>query len=124
MTQNIKALIVGVVAAILLQQGIAHALDKPISPLLEDNVSVTTTAQEVRTLSSVAAGSSFDSVWISNSSTTCIRVGGSTVTNARGAIIGSGCYDGPNINIDAKSAFLISESGTVNNVRLLFGVRQ
>ena len=63
-----------------------------------------------------------DSMYIANTSATCVRVGGSAVTSTTGASIGSGCRDGAGITMDVKKAYCLSTSGTVT-VDVIYGVQ-
>jgi hypothetical protein len=51
-------------------------------------------------------------MYVANSSATCVRVGGKTVTTTTGASIGSGCRDGSGITLAFNAATCISTSGS------------
>ena len=68
-----------------------------------------------------ADGSNAASMMIYNSSTTCVRVGGSAVTSVTGVPIGSGCDGGVAMSVDAREAFCISSAVGTVTVQALFG---
>lgn len=106
------------IVLVLLAAPLLLALDAPLSELKDAEVACsasTPTAIE-------AAGTRAESIFISNSSATCVRIGGSAVAATTGASIGVGCQDGPSITVDVKKAWCLSTSGTVT-VDTLYGNR-
>jgi hypothetical protein len=94
------------------------ALDAPLSELRDAEVACSaSTPTPIE-----AAGVQAESLFISNASATCVRIGGSAVTSTRGASIGDGCQDGRSISLDVKKAWCLSTSGTVT-VDTIYGVR-
>lgn len=94
------------------------ALDAPLSELRDAEVACSaSTPTPIE-----AAGTRAESIYISNASATCVRIGGSSVTASTGASIGDGCTDGVGISVDAKKAWCLSTSGTVT-VDTIYGVR-
>lgn len=91
------------------------ALSQPIRDL--KNTAVTCGASA--TLISPTGGAS--SMLLQNSSTTCVRVGGSGVTTSTGVSIGSGCPAGQVIGVDATRGWCAAESSTVA-IQILYGV--
>lgn len=73
--------------------------------LQNTTVSCATTVTEINPSSNTA------SMYVANSSATCVRVGGKTVTTGTGASIGSGCRDGSGITLAFNAATCISTSG-------------
>jgi hypothetical protein len=107
------ALVVCLLAAPLLM-----ALDAPLSELKDAEVACSaSTPTPIE-----ATGTRAESMFISNGSATCVRIGGSGVTATTGASIGDGCQDGSNISVDVKKAWCLSTSGTVT-VDTLYGNR-
>ncbi len=106
----------------------ARALANPIGGLLDVNVSVgAVTAMDTNSCAagdpciSTGAGTGASSIVVQNESTTCIRVGGPNVSASRGFSVGSGCAMGSAATIDGRRFWMISTSGTVNNVTLTWG---
>ena len=94
------------------------ALDAPLSELRDAEVACSaSTPTPIE-----AVGTRADALFISNSSATCVRIGGSSVSATTGASIGVGCQDGSNISLDVKKAWCLSTSGTIT-VDTLYGVR-
>lgn len=103
---------------LILAAPLVLALDAPLSELKDAEVACSaSTPTPIE-----AAGTRAESIWISNGSATCVRIGGSGVTSTRGASIGDGCQDGTSISLDVKKAWCLSTSGTVT-VDTLYGVR-
>lgn len=69
-----------------------------------------------------ASGTPASSIFVYNTSTTCIRVGGVGVTASTGAQIGENCDLGMGISVDARSAYCISEGVGTVTVQVLYGV--
>lgn len=118
-----KALIVSAIIFILgigIPAGLA--LNNPIAMLNDTEITVPAAATELRSVSSSI--NSFDTVYIANSLTTCIRVGGPTLTTTSGFEVGSGCRDGVGVSIDATQIFVMDDGGsTVAGVDVLWGKR-
>lgn len=106
------------IVLVLLAAPLLLALDAPLSELRDAEVACSaSTPTPIE-----AAGTRAESMFISNGSTTCVRIGGSGVTATTGASIGDGCQDGSNISVDVKKAWCLSTSGTVT-VDTLYGNR-
>ncbi len=56
---------------------------------------------------------SADSFVVGNDSTTCVRIGGSTVTSSTGESIGTDCRSGKELSIDAKGGYCKSAGAAV-----------
>lgn len=100
---------------ILLFAVAAMGLSTPLAMLDDAVVTCGATATQIGG-TAVRAGS----MYISNKSATCVRVGGSGVTTSTGAKIGAGCHDGPGISVDAKLAWCVAEAATVD-VDVIYG---
>ena len=104
--------------ALCLIAPVLMALDAPLSELRDAEVACSASTPTMIE----AAGTRAESLFISNSSATCVRIGGSAVSATTGASIGDGCQDGKNISLDVKKAWCLSTSGTIT-VDTLYGVR-
>lgn len=115
---SIFLVVVGlVVGAIVTPQ--AMALATSLAELKNcDNVTVGA-SQAVSTATCVSGTGS--SLIIQNESASCIRVGGSGVTASTGIQVGDGCAAGQVVSIDARRAWMISESGDVTGVDVAWG---
>lgn len=106
------------IVLVLLAAPLLLALDAPLSELRDAEVACSaSTPTPIE-----AAGTRAESIFISNGSATCVRIGGSAVSATTGASIGDGCQDGKNISVDVKKAWCLSTSGTVT-VDTIYGVR-
>jgi hypothetical protein len=106
------------IVLVLLAAPLLLALDAPLSELKDAEVACSaSTPTPIE-----AAGTRAESMFISNGSATCVRIGGSGVTATTGASIGDGCQDGSNISVDVKKAWCLSTSGTIT-VDTLYGNR-
>lgn len=106
------------IVLVLLAAPLLLALDAPLSELKDAEVACSaSTPTPIE-----AAGTRAESIFISNGSATCVRIGGSAVAATTGASIGDGCQDGKNISLDVKKAWCLSTSGTVT-VDTIYGVR-
>lgn len=106
------------IVLVLLAAPLLLALDAPLSELRDAEVACSaSTPTPIE-----AAGTRAESMFISNGSATCVRIGGSGVTATTGASIGDGCQDGSNISVDVKKAWCLSTSGTIT-VDTLYGNR-
>lgn len=102
------------VAFLALVAPAAHALSTALGELQNTTVSCGATA----TL--VAPG--MDAVTLVNTSTTCINIGGPTVSPTTGAGLGSGCGLGMAYAADVRRLWCSAASGTLP-VTVLYGVK-
>ncbi len=102
----------------------AIALANPVSNV--DDVEITVPAAKAK-LTSITPTSgtwqSYSSVYIANGLTTCIRVGGPSLTATSGFEVGSGCRDGVGISLDATGDIWVMDDGggTVAGVDVIRG---
>jgi len=99
----------------------ARALSMPLAQVKNcDNITINATTP---VSSETCMGGWGSSVTVQNESTTCIRVGGSGVTATTGLSVGSGCAAGTVVTFDAKRAWMISTSGDVTGVDVVWGLQ-
>ena len=108
------ALVVGAVVSPAVQ-----ALSTPLSDLQNcDNITVGAGAV---VSSATCMGGTGSSIVVQNESTSCIGVGGSAVAATTGLDVGSGCDAGPVVTFDARRVYMISVSGDVTGVDVVWG---
>lgn len=113
-TLAILALALAVVAT-----PVAQALSTPLGALQNcDNVTV---GDGAVVSSQTCMGTTGSSIVIQNESASCIRVGGSAVAATTGIQVGDGCAAGQVLSVDAKVVYMISESGDVTGVDVVWG---
>jgi len=106
-----------VVGAIVSPQ--VQALSTPLADL-QNCANITVGASTVVD-SATCMGGTGSSIVVQNESTSCIRVGGSGVTATTGLDVGSGCDAGPVVSFDARRVYMISVSGDVTGVDVVWG---
>ncbi len=122
------AILVAVVAALCLGgPPTAHALSDAVGDIsdIELTVPAARTKLTAITPTSGAWAGGYDTITIANSLTTCIRVGGPTLTTTSGYDIGSGCRDGTSVTLDSRGAIYVMDDGggTVAGVDIIKGGR-
>ena len=112
-----------VVALVALFGGppVAKALSMPLGELKNcDNITINATTP---VSSETCMGGWGSMVTVQNESATCIRVGGRAVAATTGLSVGSGCAAGTVVTVDAKRAWMISTSGDVAGVDVVWGMQ-
>lgn len=110
------SLIVGALVA-----PVAQALSTPLSGLKNcDNITVGASAV---VSSKTCMGETGSSILVQNESTSCIRVGGPGVTATTGVSIGDGCAGGKTFGFDGRVLHMISVSGDVAGVDVVWGLQ-
>lgn len=122
MTNSRTMIVCSIILAVGMGFGAAHALDRPIATVNDTEITVPAARTELHAVSSSIL--SFDTVYIGNTLTTCIRVGGATLTTTSGFDVGSGCRDGAGVSIDATQVWVMDDGGgTVAGVDVIWGKR-
>lgn len=90
-------------------------LSQPLAQLDQWEVACSDSTPTSLTVDSGGGTHSVSSVLLINGSSTCVQIGGSTVTSSTGAPIGTGatCYASATLAIDARGGYCLSTSGTV-----------
>jgi hypothetical protein len=110
----LTALVVGALVSPTVQ-----ALSTPLGDL--QNCNNITVGSSAVVSSDACMGGTGSSIVVQNESTSCIRVGGPNVTATTGLSVGSGCAAGPVVTFDAKRVYMISVSGSVSGVDVVWG---
>lgn len=100
---------------VLAVQSLMPALSNPLSDLQNTTVSCGATGDP-----ELIAPSGASSICVQNTSTTCVHLGGSTVTTTTGLAIGDGCAGGQIFCADAKRMWCESASGSID-VEVVWG---
>ena len=118
---NRTHILILVAALVLLVGGppAAMALSTPLGEL--KNCANITIGATTPVSSKTCMGAAGSSIVVQNESTSCIRVGGSGVTATTGLDVGSGCDAGPVVSFDAKVVYMLSVSGDVPGVDVVWG---
>jgi hypothetical protein len=120
-------ILVAVLVALLGGPPAARALSDAVGDITDVELTVPAARTKLTaitpTTGSFAGG--YDTVTIANSLTSCIRVGGPTLTTTSGFDIGSGCRDGTSVTLDARGAIYVMDDGggTVAGVDVIKGGR-
>lgn len=114
MNRNLIITIAGAIAVAALSAPQVIALANPVRDLRDSTVTCGASA----TLIQPTGGMS--SVFIQNTSSTCIRIGGVGVTTSTGLQVGDGCAAGKVIAMDATRGWCAAESSSVE-ATLVYG---
>lgn len=121
------AALIAVVVVVFGGPQAAQALDNPVADISDVELTVPAARTKLTSITPTTGTwtGSYETVYIANGLTTCIRVGGPTLTTTSGFEVGSGCRDGVGVSLDARGAIYVMDDGggTVAGVDIIKGNR-